>query len=309
MKNLYLIGNGFDKHHDIPSGYWDFHDWLEKNNPDLVEQIDKLYGYNGDLWGNFEVELGNLDIVSKATEIYRDHPADEMSDHYEHTFHEGAIVAGDTIGEIFNKIRNQFPAWIRQLPAANPKKAISLLDNAFFITFNYTDTLIDLYNISSDDIFFIHGRVKNDKYLVLGHGKSDKQIELDAEKGGIENMEPAYMQTVQAIKRQVSMMRKKTEQIIKDNKTVFTSLKDVNHIYAYGLSMTEVDKPYFEEILRYVDPTRVMWTVDVYGKNQEEIDDNGEKKSSFLISLGVWKELIKLCSLEDLNKYKDNFPL
>ena len=49
MNNLYLIGNGFDKHHDIPSGYWDFHEWLKKNDSELVDQIDELYDYNGDL--------------------------------------------------------------------------------------------------------------------------------------------------------------------------------------------------------------------------------------------------------------------
>lgn len=111
MKNLYLIGNGFDKHHDIPSGYWDFHEWLKKNDSELVEQIDELYDYNGDLWGNFEVELGSLDIAKKTTEIYQKHAASSLSDHYDRKFHEGAIVAGDTIGEIFNKILEKFPLW------------------------------------------------------------------------------------------------------------------------------------------------------------------------------------------------------
>ena len=60
MKNLYIIGNGFDKHHEVPSGYWDFHKWLKEKNPELVEQIDELYGYSDDLWGNFEVELATL---------------------------------------------------------------------------------------------------------------------------------------------------------------------------------------------------------------------------------------------------------
>ena len=138
MENLYLIGNGFDKHHDIPSGYWDFHDWLKAKDENLVEQIDELYDYNGDLWGNFEVELGNFNVEKKALEIYREHPADEMSDHYEQTFHEGAVVAGDTIGEIYNKILEQFPVWVKQLPKANPMKQIKVQDDSYYVTFNYT---------------------------------------------------------------------------------------------------------------------------------------------------------------------------
>ena len=122
MKNLYIIGNGFDKHHEIPSGYWDFHEWLQEKNAELVEQIDELYDYSDNLWGNFEVELGNLDITSVASDIYSENPADESSDHYERTFHAGAIVAGDTVGEIYNKIRAMFPEWVKSLPAANTCK-------------------------------------------------------------------------------------------------------------------------------------------------------------------------------------------
>lgn len=306
MKNLYLIGNGFDKHHDIPSGYRDFHEWLKKNDPDLVEQIDELYDYNGDLWGNFEVELGSLDIVNKATEIYQEHPADPMSEHFERTFHEGAIIAGDTIGEIYNKILEKFPDWIKQLPAANTAKQINLQDDSFFITFNYTDTLIDLYEIAEDDILFIHGRAKKDRFLVLGHGKSNQQVIQEAEKDFDEDTEPAYVQTVQAIEQQLGKIRKKTDKIIADNQSVFNSIKQTDSIYAYGLSMSEVDTPYFKEIIRHINVSNVAWHIDAFGNNADEIAANGEKKKNYLASLGVPKDLIDVSTLKDLQKNKEN---
>lgn len=306
MNNLYLIGNGFDKHHDIPSGYWDFHEWLKKNDSELVEKIDELYDYNDDLWGNFEVELGSIDIVNKATEIYQEHPADYGSDHFERTFHEGAIVAGDTIGEIYNKIREKFPEWVKQLEAANSIKEITLQDDAYYITFNYTDTLIDLYKIPLDKILFIHGRAKTSKFLVLGHGKSESQVRAESEKDFDEDTEPAYIQTVEAIERQVNMMRKETERIIEKNKSVFDSFKDVTHVYAYGLSMSDVDKPYFEEIIGHINTANVLWTVDAYGNTDDEIAASGEKKMDFLISLGVPKVLIDVRTLKDLQKNKEN---
>jgi hypothetical protein len=306
MENLYLIGNGFDKHHDIPSGYGDFYNWLNNHYEDLANKLYELYDYNGDLWSNFEVELGNLDIENKASEIYQEHPADEMSDHYERTFHEGAIVAGDTIGEIYNNIREKFPEWVKQLSAANTAKEISLQEDAFFINFNYTDTLIDLYNISLDFILFIHGRAKVDKWLVLGHGKSEEDIAKEAEKGWNENTHPAYEQTVQAIERQVNMMRKLTEKIILDNKTIFQSFKDVKHIYVFGLSMSEVDKPYFTEIISHIDIDKVTWYVDAHGNTPDEIAKKGAKKVKFLTELGVAEDKISVCSLENLRKYKDN---
>lgn len=306
MKNLYLIGNGFDKHHDIPSGYWDFHEWLKKNDSELVDQIDELYDYNGDLWGNFEVELGSLNVVEKATEIYQEHPADPMSDHYERSFHEGAIVAGDTIGEIYNKILEKFPDWIKQLPAANASKQITLQDNSYFITFNYTDTLIDLYEIAEKDILFIHGRAKNDHFLVLGHGKSEQQVVKEAEKDFDEDTEVAYIQTVQAIEQQLGKIRKKTEKIIAKYQPVFTSFKQVDSIYAYGLSMSEVDTPYFKEIINHIDTSKVTWHIDVFGKTADEISANGEKKIAYLVLLGVPKGLIDVSTLKDLQIIRDN---
>lgn len=306
MKNLYLIGNGFDKHHDIPSGYWDFHKWLENHDPDLLEQIDELYDYDDDLWGNFEVELGNLDIVNKAKDIYQEHPVDPMSDHYERTFHEGAIVAGDTIGEIYNKIIEKFPEWIKQLPAADPAKQIILQDDSFYITFNYTDTLIDLYGIAEKDILFIHGRAKNDRFLVLGHGRSSQQVKNEAEKDFDENTEVAYIQTIQAIEGQLGKMRKKTEKIIAKRQPEFNSLTLIDSVYAYGLSMSEVDTPYFKEIIRQINLSKVTWHIDAFGETADEIAINGERKVNYLASLGVPRDLIDVKTLKELQRYKDN---
>ena len=45
-KHLYILGNGFDKHHDIPSGYQDYRKWLEDNERwAILEIIDNLFGY------------------------------------------------------------------------------------------------------------------------------------------------------------------------------------------------------------------------------------------------------------------------
>lgn len=308
MEKLYIIGNGFDKHHGIPSGYWDFHNWLLKKDKDLVEQIDVLYGYNDDLWGNFEVELGNLNIEETATKIYRDHPADEMSDHYERTFHEGAIVASDTIGEVYNKIRNFFREWVKSLGQANPQKMIKIdISDSFFITFNYTDTLLDLYKLSKDKVLFIHGRAAIESVeLVLGHGKSSMQIQQEAEKNFNEDTHSAYMQTVAAVEQQVNKMRKHTKNIIETNKAIFDSLSDVKDIYVYGCSLTKVDAPYFEEIVNRIDINNVNWHVNAYDKDDETFQKECKEKSAFLQGIGIPVKQLSFCKLNNLRLYKDN---
>lgn len=44
MKHLYIIGNGFDLHHGIPSGYHSYRQWLEENHPGVLYLIDEYYG-------------------------------------------------------------------------------------------------------------------------------------------------------------------------------------------------------------------------------------------------------------------------
>lgn len=307
MKNLYIIGNGFDKHHDIPSGYWDFHEWLTENNPELVEQIDELYDYSDDLWGNFEVELGNLDIPQVASELYAENPADELSDHYERTFHAGAIVAGDTVGEIYNKIKEMFPEWVKSLPAADTCKKIRIdKEDSFFITFNYTDTLIDVYGIPLDDILFIHGRASDSAthFLVLGHGKSRDEIQREAEAKFDEETHPAFIQTVEAVERQVNMMKKDTSRIIAENQSIWEAMKDVQHIYCYGLSMSPVDMPYLQKIVASIDAKHVIWHVNVFGNDNEEINTQKEDKRKILSSLGLKDVLIEFCTLDEMQMFK-----
>lgn len=59
MKNLYIIGNGFDCHHGINSSYSAYRQWLEENEPELYERLREFYYVDDDeWWWQFEVNLG-----------------------------------------------------------------------------------------------------------------------------------------------------------------------------------------------------------------------------------------------------------
>ena len=64
MKQLYIIGNGFDIHHSIPSSYKNYHDWLEENDEDIIERLRNYYDVDEDEWWNeLELELGHADMA------------------------------------------------------------------------------------------------------------------------------------------------------------------------------------------------------------------------------------------------------
>lgn len=114
-----------------------------------------------------------------------------------------------------------------------------------------------------------------------------------------------YVETVWAIERQVNMMRKQTENIIADNQAVWESIKEVEHIYIYGCSLTEVDLPYFKQIASVVDTAKVEWDVNAFGKDIDAYNADCQHKRQFIKGLGVNEGLIKTYRLVDILKYQE----
>lgn len=64
---LYIIGNGFDRAHGMPTGYGDFRRWLLQNNRfDFIHELQSAYParIKDDylLWSQFEKALGEYDL-------------------------------------------------------------------------------------------------------------------------------------------------------------------------------------------------------------------------------------------------------
>jgi hypothetical protein len=57
---------------------------------------------------------------------------------------------------------------------------------------------------------------------------------------------------------------KPTDKIILQQQPFFQSLKTVRQILVMGHSLSEVDAPYFEEIIANIDPTAVRWKVSYH---------------------------------------------
>ena len=83
MSKLYIIGNGFDIKHGLPSRYSDFAMYCEQNFGDLYERINKLFTKiskdKDSLWSNFKHALG-LPDESVLQEYQRTHDSDCRDD-------------------------------------------------------------------------------------------------------------------------------------------------------------------------------------------------------------------------------------
>lgn len=79
MDKLIIIGNGFDLHHELPTSYKNFRDYLaeeiilnNKNtkiprNGDLLYLLDSYFYFNHN-WSDFEEKLSSIDLQSYIEE-------------------------------------------------------------------------------------------------------------------------------------------------------------------------------------------------------------------------------------------------
>ncbi|SCL85456.1 hypothetical protein PP176A_0869 [Sporanaerobacter sp. PP17-6a] len=56
---LFIIGNGFDLMHGVPSSYYNFRNFIGENN--ILRFTLETYIRKDDIWGNFESSLAYLD--------------------------------------------------------------------------------------------------------------------------------------------------------------------------------------------------------------------------------------------------------
>lgn len=258
---LYIIGNGFDLHHGINSKYTDFRNWLDQTNCDLLCRVEDIYGCcDSDWWGNFEKQLASLDAICFSADIAFEHEPDLASEHCDSTWDEAEREVEMHLNSLFSELRECFREWILQLNRPSfYNKIILRKHDAIFINFNYTTTLEDLYGIDPFKILHIHGCIKCEEEFILGHGKSYEELQdlnrikrpitssvLDDDLDQIHYYGSEFHErlALSAAIRGVASQRKPVQEIIQKNRFFFKSLKDIDLIYVYGMSLSEIDRPY-----------------------------------------------------------------
>lgn len=241
--NLVIIGNGFDLAHGLPTKYTDFHNYLEKTNPNCIDRLDLLFTF-GEQWCDFENGLGHLK-ESAAQLVLKSYPGIHTT--------------------IKDEIQRAFASWVISLEEKNTAtKKYELSKEDEYLSFNYTHTLHRSYEIDGKNIKYIHGCVGlglfDYKQIIFGHKKcvvnSTTQSLLDATVKDVDN-------------------------IITRNKDYFNSLSDKNidTIKVFGHSYADVDFKYFEEIRKQLP--HAMWEFG-YLSDADKVNANAYMRSLHL---------------------------
>lgn len=263
--NLFIIGNGFDLYHDLPTRYEDFAKYMKDSFPqeygwlyDSIQRYSVDYeaflgkGDDAVVWNDMENVLGSFEPLA-LTEEHRDWnspvdydgpPSVEIQQLLNFGLHIGEYLAGwlECLEEDIQKAHAK--AWIVRLLGEGTPSILS---------FNYTLTLEWLYG---KEALHIHG--KRDGKLIMGHGNKSGG-DVIGDDFGINRQNQKY------VNGYFLKTYKDTEKVIAAYPDFFSRahLKNITDIYVLGHSLNQIDLPYFAEISKQAG-NRVKWHIVYY---------------------------------------------
>jgi len=298
---LYIIGNGFDLHHNIKSSYCNFKKYIERVDNQLFELIDE-YLQIEDNWSDFEEALSSVDIdtlTQRAGDFLVSYSAEDWSDAYHHDYQ---YEIEEVTRKLSFKLKQYFEEWLTLLKIPKKKdiekKLLQLDKSAKYLTFNYTYTLQKTYKIKKSNVLHIHGALGKSKKIILGHNWNPANKTYLHDQRDPEDLDPRVSEGNEIIESYFRTTFKPTKEIIKNNKSFFSKLNKVRKIIIIGHSISQVDILYFKKISKNIKKSKVAWIVTYHTKNDKV---NHAKQ---LKSLGISKKVIKFVKLNDLLKIR-----
>ena len=278
---LYIIGNGFDLMHDVPSSYKCFRDSIGKRTQ-LRYALDNYLKVK-EWWADFEEALAHLDVGKMRNDITADMWLDLFEVYSPDVKASDFFMAAETIMGPANTITQDLPRrfrmWVESLKVPTAERPLKdLIVNGKVLCFNYTEFIEDLYGVAHKNVCYIHGCRKKQKShpkedLVLGHrpvweydGELPSKVipHLHTGKNG-ELLEAVYDMTTNYLNWYDDATTKDCTSIIRVHQNFFTSLDDIRKVVIIGHSMAPVDWDYFMEIHRHC--AEVDWYVGYYSAN------------------------------------------
>lgn len=268
-QKLYIIGNGFDLYHNFKTSYGHFCNYVKNNHEDLFIFLEKYIYFEHDkngLWSNFESSLSTFDFDTfMGDHDYTDPTQDKFKPSDVFGLEDELIEISEIIIE---KIRQTFYDWLMNIEQTNEKfKLLPLDKNATYISFNYTPTLENLYNIQDLHVLHIHNSIMADyTNLIFGHGKylEDEPL-LDSEGNSTRHL---YTDSQNASKMILAQYYKDTKSIMKKHDYFFNNLSHIIEIIILGHSINEIDMPYFKYLHKVLP--NVSWLISYYGDNEKQ---------------------------------------
>lgn len=270
-KCLYIIGNGFDLYHDMKTSYAAYRSFLlEKGYDGIVKSFENSLNDDLDrdnislLWNRMEEVIGLLNYEDAYSYLI-DYGNEKWSDSYNHDFQ----YEIEKKAEYWPGIVDHLTEWIRSIEYTYPTERLQriLTNDSKYISFNYTNTLEKLYDISKRNICYIHGDGSIDNKLILGHRNETYYPEWN------DNNPDEDVRLLNAGKF-MEDFRKRTykpiERIISEN-PLFNELTErdtYTEVYIMGLSYNKTDEEYIKCIAKR---QQAHWVLLYYSEDDKRM--------------------------------------
>lgn len=272
VDTLYIIGNGFDLMHRVPSSYYNFRDSLGKNNS-LRNDLE-LALTSEDIWADFENALGTLNLELMGSRNIIDMWLDNFGfyddeDSGAAEFYMALEAAATPISNLVNSLQPTFRRWIDHLEIGTDERPLIGLihPRGKVLDFNYTEFVENLYGVK--DVCYIHGSRKKKGKLILGHKpgatgdlyeksrkpKTYRQAVIDVAQDNVLSLIGKYDKD----------LTKDSHEIIKAHCGFFDGLAYIKQIVVIGHSISSVDWDYFAEVKKKAE--NAHWYFGIYGLN------------------------------------------
>lgn len=266
IEHLYIIGNGFDRYQGLLTGFEHFREYVRHNDAKLYELIEKYYRYKQkDFWYHFEESLAKLDddkIREYCTNYLEDYGCNNWRDAYHHDYQ---YEISRIIDALTDSLYSIFEKWLSNIDISNVQKRGIILDkDAFYLSFNYTQTLEKVYNIPKNHILHIHGKYDNNQkeHLIYGHRGYNYVLDKHIEDPRVYEGEKIIMDYFHTTTKPVNQI------IHRYRKFFYKMISEVRYVTIIGHSMNKIDFPYFKRISNSVKG-KVDWTY--YYHSEEDI--------------------------------------
>ena len=114
------------------------------------------------------------------------------------------------------------------------------------------------------------------------------------------NYDSIYEDTKEAVLKNIAALQKPVDSLIERNRSTFDRLRNVERIYIYGLSFSDIDLKYIAEIIRnHNSISDVQWEISYFSETDKE------KIKKFMTDYSIAAvnvELIKLGELQERNQ-------
>lgn len=261
---LIIIGNGFDIWQGLNTSYAQFQSYYLAHRDDILKKlhikkytieeqdgtsyqitdVEIIYGdpfdpseLDDSFWGTFETSLSNVD--AERINLFFGKEKSDLRD------------MKRSIKNASRILKEAFCGWIASIAIEKQESSYHFGENCLFINFNYTDTLLNRFQIDPTDELHIHGEASDKASIVFGHSDHPQQPTVELARWG-GRFRGLYL---------VEELLYETDKHVHENLFILAAFlathgmkkEDIKDVYVLGHSMSLPDLEYFDFL---IDATR-----------------------------------------------------